>query len=175
MRRLAWYYFDNIPACAFFSSGRQLYYCRRPGYTNGAKLIRFTDSYSDFGEAIPALWQSAQLDFGRPNWYKHLDKCWFIFNGRNDSAADIQYLYSNQGSHTARTQTASINFGHFSWSKFNWASFSWGISTTLKAFVRNIRRRNLVFFSIELRNELPDKDLALSDILIQYSYQYQIQ
>lgn len=174
MRRLAWYYFDNIPAAAFFSSGRQLYYCRRAGYENGAKLVRFTRSYHDFGTAIPALWRSAQLDFGRPNWYKRLDWGWIIFHGRNDSAADIRYLYSDRDYHITATESVPVNYGHFSWSNFSWTHFSWGIPGILKAFVRTLRRRRVVFFSIELSNTQPGRDLALSDIIIQYSYEYKI-
>lgn len=174
MRRLAWYYFDNIPSAAFFSSGRQLYYCRRTGYANGAKLVRFTRSCSDFGEAIPALWQSAQLDFGHPNRYKRIEHCWIIFHGRSDSAADIRYLYSDRDYHTAAAELSPISYGHFSWSNFSWKRFSWGIPGILKAFVRPIRRRHTVFFSIELSNTQPGRDLALSDITIQYRDEYTI-
>lgn len=174
MRCLAWYYFDNIPASAFFSSGRQLYYCRRSGYENGAKLVRFTRSYDDFGAAIPALWRSAQLDFGRPNWYKQLTWSWLIFHSRNDSAADIRYLYSDRDYHITAVESAPISYGHFSWSNFSWARFSWGIPGILKAFVRTLQRRHVVFFSIELSNAQKGRDLALSDIIIQYSYEYKI-
>lgn len=174
MRQLAWYYFDNIPAAAFFSYGRQLYYCRREGDSHGGAIVRFEENYHDFGAPIEAYWRSALFDFDRPNWYKYIDRIWLIFHGRNDSAATIRYIYSEKDRTFTITDRRDITYGRFSWASFDWRQFSWEIPGVLKSMIRYIRRRRVVFFSIELSNNEVGRDMALSDIIIQYSYEHKI-
>lgn len=164
MRALSWYRFDNIPAAAFFSHGRELYYCRRGGAGNGGGIVHFTKGFTDFGEPVKAVWKSGMLGFGKPNHYKCIEKLWFVFGGQDRCEAKLRYVFCDRQYMQTKTDAQPISARDLSPGRTPGA---------LQTVMRSIRQKNTVFFSLEIESN-EACDLALSDVVIGYSVEYAV-
>ncbi len=175
LRGLSWYYFDNIPAVAWFSHENTLYYARREaaGEENGV-VVQFVRQFNDFGQAIAAHWRSAALDFGRPNWYKTLERIWFVCRGAVSSDTAVRYLFDEKKSDVSLSEPVNLKVSSFSWRLFNWSKFSWDVPGYFRTFSRRPLRRRVLFFSIELESADVSRDLSLADIVVQYRFDYKL-
>ncbi len=175
LRWLAWYFFDNIPAVAFFTWKNMLYYARRePASGETGVVVQFVRQFNDFGSAIVARWRSAVLDFGRPNWYKALGRVWFVCRGAVSSNTAIHYLFDEKKSDVSLTEPVNIKVTSFSWRLFNWSRFTWDIPGYFRTFTRRPLRRRVLFFSIELESSDVWSDLSLAEAVVQYQYEYKL-
>lgn len=175
LRRLAWYYFENISAAAWLPYQNTLYYARRePAGEETDAIIQFGRQFQDFGEAIPARWRSAALDFGRPNWYKTLERIWFVCRGAVPVDMAVFYLFDGKKSDVSRAEPVNIQVSSFSWRLFHWGNFTWDIPGYFRTFTRRPKRRRVLFFSVELRSDAGACDLSLADMAIQYQFEYKL-
>lgn len=175
LRSLAWYFFDNIPAAAFLTYQNRLYYARRgtAGEKTGA-VVQFVRQFSDFGEPIAAHWRSAALDFGRPNWYKRLERIWFVCRGKVPGNTAVRYLFDEKKSDVSLKEPVNIRVSSFSWRLFRWDSFTWDVPGYFRTFTRRPQRRRVLFFSMELENRDVSCDLSLADVVVQYRLAHQL-
>ena len=88
-KRLAWFLLDNI-AAGLWHGGRALYYAPR----SGARMVRFMDKPSDFGQAIEAYWVSKALDFGAGNYLKTVDRVYISL--RTDTNCAVAFEIHNE-------------------------------------------------------------------------------
>lgn len=175
LRRLAWYFFDNIPAVTWFSYQNMLYYVRRqPAAGKDGVVVQFVRQFNDFGNAINARWRSAVLDFGHPNWYKTLERIWFVCRGAVSSDTSVRYLFDEKKSGVSLAEPVNIKVSSFSWRLYNWSKFTWDVPGYFRTFTRRPLRRRVLFFSIELESGDLSRDLSLADIAVQYKFEYQL-
>lgn len=130
--------------------------------------------FNDFGEAIAARWRSAALDFGRPNWYKTLERIWFVCRGAVSSDTSVRYLFDEKKSDVSIEEPVNLRISSFSWRLFNWSKFAWDVPGYFRTFARRPLRRRVLFFSIELESRDALCDLSLADIVVQYKYEYKL-
>ena len=136
--------------------------------------MQFVRQFSDFGEPIAAHWRSAALDFGRPNWYKRLERIWFVCRGEVPGNTAVRYLFDEKKSDVSLKEPVNIRVSSFSWRLFRWDSFTWDVPGYFRTFTRRPQRRRVLFFSMELENRDVSCDLSLADVVVQYRLAHQL-
>ena len=167
--RLGWYYFENVEAGTWFTFYNTLYCTAR---TSG-RVAYFSRKFDDFGEPVRAFWKSPMLDFGLPHVYKRIDNVWFVCRADRACRSEIRYLFDMYDGTKGSEDPEPVAIASFNWKDFTWPSFLWTVAGLFKTVSRRPRRRRVVQFAVELRNETTE-DLSVVDVVTAYREEYRL-
>lgn len=156
-----WFVFDNINANCFFIRDNELMY----GCKNNGKIVKFVNSYSDFGKPIKSIWKSKLIDFGYPEWQKMLTEMWATFSNKSDAKIKLK-CYSDNGTKIFEIDINTPTF--FSWEKFSWEKFSWKVELFDKTIKKKIRVKKISYFQLSFENNVLNEGLSIKNIVLNY-------
>lgn len=161
-RRLAWYKFDNINASAWYGNATSLFYA----YSTASikRIVRFSNNFADFGEAIIAYWRSKAFDFKMPDELKTITKIWPSI--RVDTSSSVLMEVSNEKKETVFSKELVVS--NFSWNGANWATMSWNVQKYAKPFKTKPKMKKVVYCQIKFSNDENFRDMGVTDLVIEY-------
>lgn len=156
---LSWWKFDNINANCFFENQNILYY----GVRNKGNIVKFVESFNDFGSAINGYYTIPDRDFGTNSYLKTIKT--ITITPRSDTFTDIYIDYLTDGT---RTDPQPIITGSFSWARFSWATFTWTVSRIGKSFTRYPNSKHVLYWGAKFYNNEVGRDLSIIDIGVKW-------
>lgn len=163
-----WYPFDNIDASCFLEINGELYF----GSNTQGLVYRFMKKteffpYNDDGQPIRAHWISKVMSFDADEKLKLVEKVYFSLNPAIHTSADLYYVSDKKSRRFIKTTRKDLyHYGFQDYSRFGYGSREYPQEATNK-----IKAKKIVYFQIEVRNEINDEPLGLLSLGIQYQYQ----
>ncbi|QHT60671.1 hypothetical protein GXP70_12450 [Paenibacillus lycopersici] len=158
--RLSWFPQTNIKASCWIQDDRALYYGDR---TTG-RVVTFQPNYNDFGQPIPAVWQTKRFSFGLPDWLKTIKKAWFTSKAGGYSTVNIKYI-TEKGE---KADSEDVNVNSFRWNTATWATWTWAVNEYPPPERIKPKMKKVVYFQIEFSNGNLNQNLSLMSLVIQY-------
>ena len=160
-KRLAWFYYENIPANCFIKVGEETYYARHN------RLVHFEDNLTDFGEPIKAHYETPALNFDRIDYLKTVSKMFVSVRGDRASRIYCTYKYDN----TDKEEIEPLVLGDELWTNFSPDNFSIeGSARYAQTFRRKCKLKKFRFLSIYFQNIYDNQDMNISELALYYRY-----
>lgn len=166
-----WVPYDNIHASCFLEIDRQLYF----GSDSEGLIYRFKDkeeqeAYHDDGMPITAYWVSKVYSFGADEKRKLVEKVFFSLRPDIRTSADL-YVTTDRKTRKKidTTRMDLIDYRYLDYSKWSYYSNIFPQETRTK-----VKAKKIVYFQMELRNELLDESMGILSIALKYQYQGEV-
>ena len=111
-----WYKYTGLPVVCACRDGDDVYFG-----TSDGKLALFDEAvHNDFGQEIPCVWESGNMDFGSDYQRKHSSVLWVSLKPAAGARCTISARSDRKSEYAEKTVTAqiinfaSVDFGHFS-------------------------------------------------------------
>lgn len=156
-KRLSWFKFDNIRA-RIWHGGEALY------YSDGAKLVKFIDTCTDFGAAVCAEFKTRAFDFGYPNYLKTITKIYPSLRIEKNSGATIVVSSEKTDNYFSVSLTAET----FAWDSFDWSMFTWGAYKYSHCKPFKVKMKKVIYAQIWFYDRTAYRDMAATDLIIEF-------
>lgn len=160
-KRLSWFLFDNFNVYEFIKSERSLYYAK------GSTLVLLNDSYSDFGQAIHAIYQTPLFQFDAIEYLKTVKNMYVQV--RADTASIINIRYITEENPYGETEREPIIVGSKLWDYFSWDSFSWDIINFGNVFRRKCSLKKIQMAGVIFENDELNRDMSISHLSFDFT------
>jgi hypothetical protein len=164
-----WYPYDNIHASCFIELDRQLYF----GSSTDGLIYRVMSKgidvlpYNDDGQPIKAYWISKVMSFGADENLKLVDRVFFSLNPAVHTSADLYYVSDRKERKFVKTTRKDL----FHYAYVDYSKFSYGSREYPQEAMNKIKAKKIIYFQLEVRNDLIDEPLGLLSLGIKFSYQ----
>ena len=158
----AWFYFDNIKARGMIQDHAEIWH-----FDSNCRLTKFNDTFSDYGEGIDKVYRFATQYFGTYDNHKNVNSV--IINTRplTNSIVDVVYItdYEERADLTPLdARSWSLVPRDLTMRNLSGAGFA-------KIFRRKPHCRRVQYFTMRLKNSLPNNDMAIVSAQIYYIFQ----
>ena len=166
-RQYVGFYFTNVPATTFFEIDGELYF----GSDDGKVYKWYTDdkaleSYSDNGEAINAVWETA--DISEKLFYKKKTYRYLAVRCMPEIASSIQVWAQKQGQWLElKNDTSTLKY--FSYENFIYSKMTYSCNKTQRISATKIRLKKLDHVRFRFVNDLVDEPLGINDFAVEYT------
>ena len=148
------YYWTNIPAKCFLSTGNELYFGTEEGQICKFNSdINSVQKYNDNGKAISAWWSTKNDDDGATYLYKTMQKkgCFTTIKPMARSSAVIYAIADGKGKRFLKRETMDIfDFGDIDFSRFTFNTNDDPQEIFFKVKIKNYKRLQFIVENSEL-------------------------
>lgn len=166
-RQYAGFYFTNVPASCFFEINSELYF----GSANGCIYKWHTDekllaSYNDDGEAISAVWETA--DISEKLFYKKKTYRYLAVRCMPEISSSIEVLAQKNGIwQTIKEDTTTLKY--FSYMYFIYSKMTYSTNKTQRVTATKIRLKKLDHVRFRFENNKLNEPLGINDFAVEYT------
>ncbi|WP_034452440.1 hypothetical protein [Butyrivibrio sp. AE2032] len=166
-RQYVGYYFTNVPATVFFEINGELFF----GSTDGKVFKWYTDdkaleSYNDNGEAINAVWETA--DISEKLFYKKKTYRYLAIRCMPEIASSIQVWAQKQGQWVElKDDTSTLKY--FSFENFIYSKMTYSCNKTQRISATKIRLKKLDHVRFKFVNDDLNEPLGINDFAVEYT------
>ena len=158
----AWFYFNNVYGRGFIQDGATIWH-----FDSLGRMTRFTDVYTDYGEAIDKVYRFATQYFGTYDNKKNVNSVIINMRPTTNSVVDVTYMtdYEERKDLTPLKATSwalvprDLSFRNLAGSGFG------------KVYRRRPMCRRVQYFTMKLENNTKDMDMAIVSAQIYYIFQ----
>ena len=166
-RQYVGFYFTNVPASVFFEIDGELFF----GATDGKVYKWYTDdkaleSYNDNGEAINAVWETA--DISEKLFYKKKTYRYLAVRCMPEIASSLQVWAQKEGQWVElKNDTSTLKY--FSYENFIYSKMTYSCNKTQRISATKIRLKKLDHVRFKFVNDLVDEPLGINDFAVEYT------
>lgn len=166
-RQYVGYYFTNVPATVFFEIDGELFF----GATDGKVYKWYTDdkaleSYNDNGEAISAVWETA--DISEKLFYKKKTYRYLAVRCMPEIASSLQVWAQKQGQWVElKYDTSTLKY--FSYENFIYSKMTYSCNKTQRISASKIRLKKLDHVRFRFINDSLNEPLGINDFAVEYT------
>ena len=166
-RQYAGFYFTNVPATCLFEINGELFF----GSTSGKVYKWYTDekdleSYNDDGEAITAVWETA--DISQQLFYKKKTYRYVALRCMPEISSSVQIWAQKDGQWTLlKNDIATLKYLSFENLTFSKVTFS--CNRTQRVTSAKIRLKKLPHVRFRFINDLLNEPLGVNDFAVEYT------
>lgn len=162
-RRLTWYRFNNINAACWTGGLKKCVYALNN--ENQHTLVRFTDSFRDFSNAISCWWKSKAFDFASSDMLK----TFLYVNPSLSTETDSSTTFTVSNEKEEGFFTRELTVSNFNWRNFMWDKFAFEVVRYAKAFKVKVKMKKATTCQLKFMNAEDGRDMGITDISIYYS------
>jgi hypothetical protein len=160
--RLSWWYWDNVNAGSFITDESTLYYADR----NAGRIIKFQQSFADFGNAINSTYRIPLRDLGGSVYEFDVLNMWVDIRLDTRTKIDIKYVMANETD--LESESATIDVGSFSIPTFSIPTFTLNVVGSRQTYTFQPAEKKIDLFSVEFSNSEIYRDMNVSNVVISY-------
>ncbi len=166
-RQYAGFYFTNVPASCFFEINAELYF----GSSNGCIYKWNTDekllaSYSDDGEPITAIWETA--DISEKMFYKKKTYRYLAIRCMPEISSSIE-VHAQKDGIWQLLKDDTITLKYFSYAYLNYSKLTYSTNKTQRVTAMKIRLKKLDHVRFRFENNKLNEPLGINDFAVEYT------
>ena len=166
-RQYVGFYFTNIPASCLFEINGELFF----GATDGKVYKWYTDekdltSYNDNGEAITAIWETA--DISEKLFYKKKTYRYVALRCMPEISSSVQIWAQKEGQWTLLKNDITT-LKYFSFENLTFSKLTFSCNRTQRVTAAKIRLKKLPHVRFRFINDLANEPLGVNDFAVEYT------
>ena len=166
-RQYAGFYFTNIPATCFFEKDGYLYF----GSAYGKMYRFFKDdkdiySYSDDGEPIYSVWETADID--ELLFYKKKTYRYVAVRCLPEIQSSLKVSVQKDGIWT-ELKNDLVKLKYFSYANLIYSKLTYSTNTTQRISATKIRVKKLDHVRFKFENDVLNEPLGINDFAVEYT------
>ena len=165
-RQYVGFYWDNIPATCLFEINDELYF----GAKNGKIYKFYTDekaleSYSDNGEPIHCLWETA--DISEQLFYKYKTYRYLALRCMPERVSSVQ-IWGQRHGLWEMLREDETNLKYFSFSNIVFSKMTFNVDATAKVSATKVRLKKITHCRFRFINENLNEPFGINDFAVEY-------
>lgn len=167
-----WFKIDShyVGAVAIFNN--ELYFGdSRKGVIYKRATLGEVTAYNYDGEAINAYWRSKVMDLSTSSYIKRVNKVFFSIKPSNSTSCTLAIRTDKK---SQWTEKKTIRLDLFVYSRANYSNWTYGANIFPKATTKRVKAKKVMYFQMELSNNVVNESLGILNTEITFFYQKQI-
>ena len=166
-RQYVGFYFTNVPASCIFEINGELFFGSEDGkvfkwYTDDKAL----ESYNDNGEAISAVWETA--DISEKLFYKKKTYRYVALRCMPEIASSVQIWAQKEGQWTELKNDVTT-LKYFTYANLIYSKLTYSCNRTQRVTAAKIRLKKLDHVRFKFVNDLLNEPLGVNDFAVEYT------
>lgn len=157
---LSWFYWNNVYVDDYITFSQNILYIK------DNKLNKLGNNLDDFGQAIPAYYQTPMFDFDAPDMLKTIKRMFVQVRGDTPSLTKIKYI--TEENPDGEDELEDIQIYTRLWEEFAWNTWGWQYVTYANTFSRKCSIKKVQMFGMLFSNDQLDKDMSFSNLQMLY-------